>query len=194
MRPTPPSDAAGRFLELLQPLEAELEAYCRRLAWDPQDVPEALHNGLARAIAGFDRYHEGTNFRAWMYTILTRESFALNRKHQRRAAREFQMDPGEIELLAAAPPADPAGASPEGLLNTCGDQLDDRLVLALKLLAEEERATLLLRALAGLKYREIAEILELPVGSVVGYLGRARQKMRHALARAGFVPSMKGTP
>jgi RNA polymerase sigma-70 factor, ECF subfamily len=181
-----PSDPAGQFLELLRPLEAELEAYCRRLVWDPQEVRDALHNALARALGAFDRYHQGTNFRAWMYKILTREAFALNRKHRRLAAREFQMEPEEIAALADETPlglaADEPGESPEAWR----ELLDQNLVFALETLADQERATLLLRAIGGFKYQEIAETLELPLGSVVGYLGRARKKMRLALTRRSF--------
>jgi RNA polymerase sigma-70 factor, ECF subfamily len=177
------SDKAGLFLELLQPIEGELEAYSRRLVWDPQDVRDALHNALARAIGAFDRYHAGTNFRAWIYKILTREAFALNRKHSRIAAREFQMEPEEIAALAAESPIEPGPATSSDPVEGWQELLDQNLVFALRTLADEERATLLLRGLGGFRYQEIAEALEMPVGSVVGYLGRARKKMRLALAR-----------
>jgi RNA polymerase sigma-70 factor, ECF subfamily len=183
MRAGPLSDQAGQFLELLQPIEGELEAYCRRLVWDPQDLRDALHNALARAIGAFDRYHAGTNFRAWMYKILTREAFALNRKHRRLAEREYRMDLEDILLLAGETAPGPELAEGDARLESWQELLDQNLVFALRTLAEEERAVLLLRALAGLKYQEIAEALGMPVGSVVGYLGRARKKMRLALAR-----------
>jgi RNA polymerase sigma-70 factor, ECF subfamily len=185
------SDPASQFLELLRPIEGELEAYCRRLIWDPQEARDALHNALARAIGAFDRYHQGTNFRAWLYKILTHEAFALNRKHQRIARREFQMEPEEMEMLAG-PGADEVGtAEANGTLEALQEELDQGLVLALKTLTDEERATLLLRAIGGFKYIEIAENLGLPLGSVVGYLGRARKKVRLALDRQQFQPSTK---
>jgi RNA polymerase sigma-70 factor (ECF subfamily) len=184
-----PSDKAQRFLELLEPIEAELEGYARRLIWDPQELPDAVHNAIARAIAAFDRYHEGTNFRAWMFTILTREVFAMNRKHHRLAVREFQMEPDDLALLAEVPsPREPEGAHSD----SWGEGMDEDLVLALRTLTDPERASLLLRALEGFKYSEISQTLEMPVGSVMGYLGRARKKMRHALARTPFSNQAKG--
>ena len=63
------------------------------------------------------------------------------------------------------------------------EALDDRLVAALRTLPEQERAVLLLRAISGLAYDEMAAALEIPMGSVMGYLSRARQKMRATLVR-----------
>jgi RNA polymerase sigma-70 factor, ECF subfamily len=183
------ANAAAEFLELLQPIQGELEAYCRRLIWDPQGVPDALHNALARAIGAFDRYHAGTNFRAWLYKILTHEVFAWNRKHGRIAAHEFQMEPEELASLADE--TESSRPSPADSLASWPDLLDQNLVTALKTLADEERATLLLRAMGGLKYQEIAEALNLPLGSVMGYLGRARKKMRLALSRRNSPQSIQ---
>ncbi len=185
-------DPARQFLELLRPIEGELEAYCRRLIWDPQEMRDALHNALARAIGAFDRYHQGTNFRAWMFKILTHEAFALNRKHRRLAQREFQMEPEEIEMLAGPAAEEDAPVEPLGSLAPLQERLDQGLVLALKTLTDEERATLLLRALSGFRYLEIAETLGMPLGSVMGYLGRARKKVRLALSKGPFQESMKG--
>jgi RNA polymerase sigma-70 factor, ECF subfamily len=174
---------AQRFLELLEPIEAELEAYARRLLWDSQDVPDALHNCMARAIAAFDRFQVGTNFRAWMFKILTHEVFALNRKHQKLALREFQMDAAELSELADS-------RQPIELLPNNDDawekHLDEELVCALRCLTEPERAVLLLRSLGSFSYQEIALNLDMPLGSVIGYLGRARRKMRLLLAGSNW--------
>ena len=105
MREAIPS-AADRFLALLQPIEGDLERYCRRLIWEPQEAPDALQNAVLRAFAAFDRYHEDASFRAWMFRILTNEVFALNRKHARVARHEFQLEPDELEALTGAPVAD----------------------------------------------------------------------------------------
>jgi RNA polymerase sigma-70 factor, ECF subfamily len=192
MRGTPPSDPAARFLALLEPCQTELEAYARRLVWDPQEARDALHNALARAIAAFGRFRAESNFRAWLYQILTREAFALNRKHRRIAAREFEMEPDEIAQLADDEPAVPPPPGPD--LESVQDFLDEDLVRALRMLAEEERAVLLLRAMAAFSYRDIADALDMPVGSVVGYLGRARKKMRVALGRRRRSPSTQSEP
>jgi len=177
------SSTADRFLALLKPIERDLETYGRRLVWEPQDAPDAIQNAVMRAFAAFDRYHENASFRAWMFKILTHEAFALNRKHARIARHEFQLEPEELADLAVAGPAAEGGGqmlAPEAL----NEALDQNLVAALKTLTDNERAVLLLRAIGDLRYREIAESLEIPLGSVMGHLARARQKMRAQIARS----------
>ncbi len=182
MRDTATSNA-DRFLELLRPIERDLETYCRRLIWEPQEAPDAIQNAVLRAFAAFDRYREDASFRAWMFKILTHEAFALNRKHARIARHEFQLDPGELAGLALD--AQPAQASNEVLSGAALDEvLDPALAAGLKTLTDTERAVLLLRAIGDLRYREIGETLDIPLGSVMGNLARARQKMRILLARS----------
>jgi len=174
---------ADRFLALLKPIERDLETYGRRLVWEPQDAPDAIQNAVMRAFAAFDRYHEDASFRAWMFKILTHEAFALNRKHARIARYEFQLEPEE---LAELPFDGPEGEGYSQMLTpeALNETLDQDLVAGLKTLTDNERAVLLLRAIGDLRYRKIAESLEIPLGSVMGHLARARQKMRARIARA----------
>lgn len=189
--PTP--SAADRFLALLEPLQRELEIYCRRLIWEPQEAPDAIQNAVLRAFGAFDRYRSEASFRAWMFRILTNEVFTLNRRHARIARHEFQLEPEELAELAPAEGESRGGddlPTPEQLT----EALDETLVAALKTLTDPERATLLLRAIGGFRYREIAEALDTPLGSVMGNLSRARQKMRLALGRAAQRNPALGKP
>jgi RNA polymerase sigma-70 factor (ECF subfamily) len=172
----------GAFLALLQPIERELEIYCRRLIWDPQSTPDALQNTLLRAVKGFNRYREGASFRAWIYQILTREIFAMNRRHARRAQHEFQVTPEELEALSGQA-ASAANNSAAATLESLKERLDDRTTEGLKALTNNERAVLLLRAIGGFRYREIGLTLDIPLGSVMGHLSRARKKMRALIKR-----------
>lgn len=175
------ADQSELFLEWLRPIQRDLEVYCRRLIWDAQDVPDAIHNAMLRGVAHFDRCQGAEFFRAWMFKILTHEVLALNRKHARIARFEYQVESEEMESLAGAEPGQPWGQPDE--LAEWREHLEDHLDLALKSLTDPERAVLLLRAIGEFKYQEIAEELDLPVGSVMGYLARARQKMQAALRR-----------
>ena len=170
---------ADRFLALLKPIQPELETYCRRLIWESQEAPDTLQNAVLRAFAAFDRYRPEASFRAWMFKILTREAFAMNRKHTRIARHEFQLDPEELASLAAAD-----NPSPVSYNEMFREPLEPTLAEGLKTLTDAERAVLLLRAIGDLRYREISDSLEIPVGSVMGNLARARQKMRAFLGRA----------
>ncbi|MGD0536301.1 MAG: sigma-70 family RNA polymerase sigma factor [Verrucomicrobiota bacterium] len=179
---------ADRFLALLEPIERDLERYSRRLIWEPQEAPDALQNAVLRAFAAFDRYHEDASFRAWMFRILTNEVFALNRKHARIARHEFQLEPEELEgLVGTALDGEEGGAmpTPEAL----AERMEPELAAALRTLTDAERAVLLLRALGDLRYREIAVSLDMPLGSVMGHLARARLKTRLALARHQITPT-----
>src|SRR5437899_560064 len=170
-------ERSARFLDLLRPIQRELEVYGRRLVWVYSDAEDAVQNAASRAFQAFDRYREGTNFRAWMFKILTNEIFALNRNRGRIASFELEAQPEEME--AVAQPA--TGKSDSDLMaswEVLADALDEDLVAALKELNEVERAVLLLRAIANLRYREISASLEIPVGSVMCHLSRARKKMR----------------
>jgi RNA polymerase sigma-70 factor (ECF subfamily) len=174
------SDRAGRFLELLRPIERELEVYCRRLVWRSDDAPDALQNAVLRAFRAFDRYREDASFRAWMFKILTNEVFALNRKRGRIEKFEVATDPQELDALGALEQATDYTdwlLSPQALANA----LDEDVLAALNGLTDPERAVLLLRAIGEFRYHEIAEQLGIPLGSVMGHLFRARQKMREAI-------------
>jgi RNA polymerase sigma-70 factor (ECF subfamily) len=176
---------SDRFLALLRPIERDLETYARRLMWEPQEAPDALQNAVLRAFGAFDRYREDASFRAWMFKILTREAFALNRKHARIARYEFQLEPEELAGLASTEEEDQGGSqpvSPEAL----NEVLEPGLAAGLKTLTDTERAVLLLRAIGELRYREISETLSIPLGSVMGNLSRARQKMRVLITRAAL--------
>jgi len=175
--------AVERFLELLRPIERDLEAYCRRLIWNEQETPDAIQDAVLRAWAAFDRYHEDASFRMWMFKILTHEVFKLNKRYGRLAQFEFHLELEEMEVL----PALEQSTGYRDWLNApdaLADALDQKLLAALKTLTETERAVLLMRAIGEFRYREIAETLDIPVGSVMGNLARARKKMQDAILRS----------
>jgi RNA polymerase sigma factor (sigma-70 family) len=138
----------SRFLPLLRPLEPELETYARRLLWAPQQAPDAIQNAVLRAFTAFGRYREQGSFRPWIFRILTREVWALNRKHAAIARHEFQLDP---QALAQLQPSDSLPEPP-----AIDDILEPELEQALRTLTDNERAVLLLRGISEFRYREIS--------------------------------------
>ncbi len=169
-----------RFLSLLRPIEGDLENYSRRMVFDRRDFEDALQNAVLRAFRAFDRYHDDASFRAWMFKILTNEIFTINRKRGRLAEFEVAIEPEEMEEFAALDFTSEAPISWE----TLADALDEELLAAVQSLNNSERAVLLMRAIGDLRYREISECLGIPLGSVMGHLSRARQKMRDAILRS----------
>src|SRR5438552_1391898 len=125
--------AAERFLDLLRPIERELEFYCRRLTFDSRDTADAIQTAVLRAYRAFDRYHDDASFRAWMFKILTNEIFALNRKRGRIARHEVQLEAEQLDSLAEF---QSGVASVDAMISweVLADALDQEIVAALEAL------------------------------------------------------------
>jgi RNA polymerase sigma-70 factor (ECF subfamily) len=169
------------FLKHLKPLQGALEAYCRRSVYRSAEAEDILQNAVMKAFRDFDRYAEGTSFRAWIFKYLTTEILAGNRSIRRHAYEPLSIEPAveSIDVMRLDPP------TPQRLLDApqvALDQCDDVLAAAVWELRPLERSSLLLYAIGDFKYREIAEILEVPMGTVMSHLSRARQGIRERLA------------
>ncbi|MGD9854192.1 MAG: RNA polymerase sigma factor [Planctomycetaceae bacterium] len=176
-------DKSERFLSHLDPVQQALSAYCLRALNDSNEVPDVLQSAVANAYRNFDLYAEGTNFRAWMFRYVSYE--VLNRN---RAASRHRTDELGSDVVASVDGTEiPESAmsrlleEPERVL----DHVDESLAKAVLELPETERSIFLLRAMGEFKYREIAEILDVPVGTVMGLLSRSRDRLRRRLAEYG---------
>jgi RNA polymerase sigma-70 factor, ECF subfamily len=180
-----PEEKSEVFLALLLPLQRSLEVYCRRILRNPSDAEDVLQSAIMEAFARFDRYTEGTNFRAWMFRFVTLEAFNRNRKREPALLGEF-LDDIPIQPIEELPD-DALGTLIEnpGFLM---EHFEDHVVHALWQLTPSERAVLLLRAVGEFSYQEMHNVLSIPLGSVMGYLSRARQKMRHSLVDCAAHP------
>lgn len=169
---------AERFIAYLEPIQRQLEVYCTRALNRSDETSDVLQSAVASAFRDFDKYCEGTNFRAWMFRYVTLET--LNRN---RASRRL---PGGLDgqSLVTASPFEIASFRLETLLDdpeAVLDHCDEVVSNSLGQLPEQERRILLLRAIGDFKYREIAEILDMPMGTVMGLLSRARTQLRDKL-------------
>lgn len=175
-------DRRARFLQHLEPLQAALEAYCRRSLHDPNSVEDVLQEAVGKAFRDFHLYAEGTNFRAWMFRYLNLEIYAGNRSFHRQRRESLLADPPvEEEAWIDAVHEPTVGQLLERsheVLNHC----DEALAKAIDDLGPLERSVLLLRAIGQFKHHEVAEILEAPVGTVMSALSRARARIRRRLA------------
>ncbi len=183
---------AESFLRHLEPLQGALEAYGRRVLRDPGEIEDVLQAAIANAYRDFDLYVEGTNFRAWIFRYVNGELLNANR----RTAR----GPTTVASLAEVPVEEtlemPAGTvlidalrdDPDAVLEHC----DDVLAGAIRDLPPRERAVVLLRAIGEFKYREMAEILGVPLGSVMTSLSRGRLRIRERLAEYGREQGLLG--
>jgi RNA polymerase sigma-70 factor (ECF subfamily) len=127
----------------------------------------------------FDQFRPGTNFRAWAFQILVNTMYRFNR----RVARQREVTTGEdgfdaFEFVQREGAWSALLKDQEAL----AELLDERLARALERLGVEERQCLLLRLLEDFSYREISTMLQIPMGTVMSHVHRARMKLREALA------------
>lgn len=150
-----------------------------RLTRSPVDAEDLVQDTLVRAYRFYDRFEAGTNFKAWLLRI--QMNTFVNR--YRRATRERQVFDG--------PMAEPVGdgvmsrATMRGLTDPVGDA-QRRLVAreisrAFDQLSEEARAMVLLADVEELSYKEIAQVMGCPIGTVMSRLHRARKQLQRSL-------------
>jgi RNA polymerase sigma-70 factor (ECF subfamily) len=170
------------FANRLEPLSEQIVIFARRMLDRPEQAEDVLQNALATAWRLRQRFVEGTNFRAWIYRCLLHEVQNANRKDLR--LRTLTLPPPESlpehdfwATLESEMAYRDLLTDPARLL----DRLDEDLAGALKRLGDSERLTLLLRAVGEFTCGEIAEILQVPKGTVMAQLFRARVKIRRSL-------------
>jgi len=147
---------------------------------DPNAVPDVLQESVAAAFRDFDLYAEGTNFRAWMFRYVHFEILSWNRRYRRDQCEQLPADVAAEQVWEHAldePLLDVLLSRPSAIL----ERLDDALVAALWELTVVERQVFLLRAIGEFKYREIAELTGVPIGTVMSTLARCRSRLRQSL-------------
>ncbi|HEY2094642.1 MAG TPA: sigma-70 family RNA polymerase sigma factor [Thermoanaerobaculia bacterium] len=164
------------FEELATPLFGQLYDYAHWLTRDGNEAEDLVQETYLKAFRGFGSFSTGTNFRAWIYRIL-RNTFLTSRTGLRAAPQiSIDDDPDEYEQMG---PAVIDGRTPESLF--LGRFTADALRRAIEELPLPFREVLLLSDVEAMSYKEIAETLSIPVGTVTSRLLRARRRVREAL-------------
>ncbi len=162
------------FEELAMPLLQPLYNYARWLTKDPTEAEDLVQETYLKGLRGFESFAAGTNFRAWMYRIL-RNTFLTSRSGLRAAPQlSIEEDRERIEEAMES-------SGPEATLIMRVDAVALRRVI--DELPLPFREVLLLADVEEMSYREIAESLSIPVGTVTSRLMRARRKVREAMER-----------
>jgi len=160
---------AATFEDLALPLFDQLYNFARWLTQDTTEAEDLVQETYVKALRGFPSFQAGTNFRAWMYRIL-RNSFLSSRTGLKTTV---PLDEEEHET------ADPAGSTPESVLIAQANR--ENVQQALAELPVLFREILLLCEVEEMSYREMAETLSIPQGTVMSRLFRARKALRESL-------------
>ncbi|MGY6024575.1 RNA polymerase sigma factor [Streptomyces spinosirectus] len=163
------------FAEFVLPEVEVLLRVARTLTAQPADAEDLVQESLLRAYQAIDRF-DGEHPRAWLLTIMRRAE--INR-HRRRRPQLLDNPDTDLDRLTE----DGAVASPEELVVDQG--FDEVVGAALADLPEKYQQVVRLVDMAGLSYAEAAEVLDVPEGTVMSRLHRARKRIRTRLAAAG---------
>jgi RNA polymerase sigma-70 factor (ECF subfamily) len=178
----PPMEAAARreFEATALPLINNLYGAAMRLTRDPAEAEDLVQDSMVRAFRFWSTFQQGTNIKAWMFTIL-RNTF-INGYHRRGRKRDFQNDVNsQMRSLGPTVALANSTSQPPGPEEAVSSEITQmRIREALDSLPPDYRLAVTLADLEGLSYKEIAEVMECPIGTVMSRIYRGR-KILHKL-------------
>jgi RNA polymerase sigma-70 factor (ECF subfamily) len=164
------------FEKLAVPLLDGLYNFACWLSGNPDEARDLVQETFLKSLRGFSSFREGTNFRAWMYRIL-RNTFLTSRTGLERRNTQQEDEEGFAELAVTQ-------ETPElSLMRRADTELVQAAIARLAPIFQE---VILLADLEEMRYQEIAEMLDIPIGTVMSRLARARKHVReHIVAALG---------
>jgi RNA polymerase sigma-70 factor (ECF subfamily) len=162
------------FEKLALPLLDPLYNFARWMSGDPDEARDLVQETFAKALKGVNSFREGTNFRAWMFRIL-RNTFLTSRTGLERRNTEQESEQGFEDSVVTQ-------ETPELVLIRRADA--DLVQRGIATLQPAFQEVLILADLEEMKYQEIAQVLDIPIGTVMSRLARARRQLRQFLIEA----------
>ena len=167
------------FAEQAMQFAPQLYSSALRMTRNAADAEDLIQETYLRAYRGYNNFEEGTNLRAWLFRILTNTYINSYRARQRRPQESELGDVEDLYLYKRISGVDVASRSAEDTLFDLFT--DDEVKKALEDLPESFRLPVLLADVQGFSYKEIAEMLDVPIGTVMSRLHRGRKAMQKAL-------------
>jgi RNA polymerase sigma-70 factor, ECF subfamily len=169
------------FAEQAMPFMGALYSAALRMTRNPADAEDLVQETYLKAYRAFGSFEEGTNLRAWLYRILTNTYINAYRAKQRRPEERDLDEVEDLYLYRRLGSLDQAlsGRSAEDELMAMFT--DDEVKKAMEDLPEQFRMAVYLADVEGFAYKEIAEILDIPIGTVMSRLHRGRKAMQKKL-------------
>jgi RNA polymerase sigma-70 factor, ECF subfamily len=169
------------FAEQAMQYAPQLYSAALRMTRNQADAEDLVQDTYLRAYRSFDTFQAGTNLRAWLFRILTNAFINRYRAQQRRPVESDLGDIEDLYLYRRLGSIDPSVAGTSAEDEFFDLFTDDVVKQALEDLPENFRLAVLLADVQGFSYKEIAEMLDIPIGTVMSRLHRGRKAMQRAL-------------
>ena len=172
-------EAKARFAEEAMPLLDQLYSGALRMTRNPQDAEDLVQETYLKAYKNFDSFTPGTNLKAWLYRIMTNTYINSYRKKQRRPLETSADEVTDYQLYSSSSHDSTGLESAE--VEALKAMPNSRISEALNALNEDYRMVVYYADVEGLAYKEIAEVLDIPMGTVMSRLHRGRKQLRGML-------------